>query len=53
MYVRKTKDIYKLFWNGEEIDETESRADAIFLKMEYNKAFHGGAVVIKKRRVKK
>lgn len=52
MYIRKTKDIYILFWNGEEIDETESRANAIFLKMEYNAAFHGG-VTIKKRRVKK
>ena len=52
MNIRKTKDIDILFWNGEEIDETESRADAIFLKMEYNLAFHGG-VTIKKRRVKK
>ena len=40
MYIRKTKDIYILFWNGEEIDETESRADAIYLKNEYNMAFH-------------
>ena len=52
MYIRKTKDIYILLWNGEEIDETESRADAIFLRMEYNAAFHGG-VTIQKRRVKK
>ena len=52
MYIRTTKDIYILIWNGEEIDETESRADAIFLKMEYSKAFNG-YVSIKKRRVKK
>lgn len=52
MYTRKTKDIYILFWNGEEIDEAESRENAIYLKKEYIKAFHGGAVVIKKRRVK-
>lgn len=52
MYERKTKDIYVLMWNGEEIDETESRANAIFLKKEYNLAFHGG-VTIKKKRVKK
>lgn len=52
MYIRKTKDIYILFWSGEEIDETESRANAIFLKMEYNAAF-GGGVTIKKRRAKK
>ena len=54
MYIRKTKDVYILMWRGEEIDETESRADAIFLKREYNSApgFNGG-VTIKKRRVKK
>lgn len=52
MYIRKTKDIYILMWNGEEIDETESRADARYLKQEYNTAFRGG-VTIKKRRVKK
>ena len=52
MYERKTKDIYILMWNGEEIDETESRENAMFLKMEYNAAFHGG-VTIKKRRIKK
>lgn len=52
MYERKTKDIYILMWNGEEIDETESRENAIFLKTEYNAAFRGG-VTIKKRRIKK
>lgn len=52
MYVRKTKDVYILMWHGEEIDETESRADAIFLRMEYNAAYHGGVTIIK-RRVKK
>lgn len=52
MYIRKTKDIYILIWNGEEIDETESRADALYLKREYSIAFHGG-VTIKKRRVAK
>lgn len=52
MYIRKTKDIYILFWNGEEIDETETRADALYLRREYNMAHHGG-VTIKKRRVKK
>ena len=52
MYIRKTKDIYILLWNGEEIDETEKREEAIFLRKEYNIAFHGG-VTIKKRRVRK
>jgi hypothetical protein len=52
MYIRNTKDIYILFWNGEEIDETENRADAIYLRNEYNLAY-GGGVTIKKRRIKK
>lgn len=52
MYIRKTKDIYILFWNGEQIDETENKNDAVYLKNEYNTAFRGG-VTIKKRRIKK
>lgn len=53
MYIRKTKDIYILFWRGEEIDETETRAEALRLKKEYLQAFHGGEITIKKRRRKK
>lgn len=52
MYTRKTKDIYILFYNGEEIDDADDRATAIYLLKEYNLAFHGG-VTIKKKRVKK
>ena len=52
MYIRKTKDIYILFYQGEEIDEANDRATALYLKQEYNIAFHGG-VTIKKRRIKK
>lgn len=52
MYIRKTKDIYILFYQGEKIDEAETRAEAVYLKQEYNAAFHGG-VTIKKRRIKK
>ena len=52
MYIRKTKDIYILFYNGEEIDDADDRATAIYLLKEYNAAFHGG-VTIKKRRIKK
>ena len=52
MYIRKTKDIYILFYHGEEIDEAETRADAAYLKQEYNIAYHGG-VTIKKRRIPK
>lgn len=51
MYIRKTKDIYILFYQGEEIDETSDRATAKYLLNEYNIAFHGG-VTIKKRRIK-
>lgn len=52
MYIRKTKDVYFLIWNGEEIDSTESRTEAKFLQIEYKLAF-GSYVSIKKRRVKK
>ena len=52
MYIRKTKDIYILFYNGEEIDDAEDLKTAKYLKQEYNLAFHGG-VTIKKRRIKK
>lgn len=52
MYIRKTKDIYILFYQGEQIDDADDRATALYLKQEYNIAFHGG-VTIKKRRIKK
>ena len=51
MYIRKTKDIYILMWHGEEIDETEDKKNTLYLRAEYNIAFHGG-VTIKKRRIK-
>ena len=51
MYIRKTKDIYILFYQGEEIDETSDRVTAKYLLNEYTAAFHGG-VTIKKRRIK-
>lgn len=52
MYIRKTKDIYVLIWSGEEIDEAETKSDAIYLKNEYSLAYRGD-VTIKKRRIKK
>ena len=52
MYIRKTKDIYILFYQGEEIDDAENFTTAKYLLKEYNAAFHGG-VTIKKRRIKK
>ena len=51
MYIRKTKDIYILFYNGEEIDDADNLKTAKYLLKEYNAAFHGG-VTIKKRRIK-
>lgn len=51
-YQRKTKDVYFLYWNGEEIDSTENRQEAKRLQIEYALAFKS-AVYIKKRRVKK
>jgi len=50
MYQRKTQDVYLLIWQGEEIDEAASHADAKYLKGEYNLAYGGGVTVRKSRR---
>lgn len=50
-YERKTKDVYTIIWNGEEVDEANDKATARYLLKEYNLAFNGGCS-IKKRRVK-
>ena len=52
MYIRKTKDIYILFWNGEEIDTAETLKEALYLQKEYRAAY-GGDVFFVQRRVKK
>lgn len=52
MYIRKTKDIYVLVYQGEEIDTAEHKTEAAYLKREYNAAFHGG-VTLKIKRVPK
>jgi hypothetical protein len=49
MYIRKTKDIYILFWYDEEIDTADTIEEAQFLKKEYQAAYHGDVFFIKKR----
>lgn len=41
-YKRKTKDIYKLIWNGEEIDSFDTHEEAREMRKEYALAFHCG-----------
>lgn len=36
---------YKLFWKGEEIDETETKEEAETLRSEYNMAYGGGVTI--------
>ena len=52
MYQRKTIDVYDIVWNGEVVDETEDRKNAIYLKNEYNMAFGGGCSIKKTRQNK-
>ena len=40
-YTRKTKDVYSLIWNGEEIDQFDTRKEAREMRKEYNLAFNG------------
>ena len=49
MYKRKTKDVYILIWQGEEIDEAETWKDCKYLLGEYNLAYRGGVTYIKRR----
>ena len=48
-YTRKTKDVYKIIWNVEEVDRFETFAGAKEMKKEYNIAFHGGCTIKKSR----
>jgi hypothetical protein len=53
MRKRKTKDVYVLIYNNEEIDETETWKDCKYLLGEYNLAYQGhGRVTCKKKRIK-
>ena len=49
-YQRKTKDVYKLIWNEEEIDSFDTLKEAKEMRKEYSLAFHGGCIYIKKER---
>lgn len=51
-YERKTKDIFTLIWNKEEIDTAETKQEAHYLQKEYTMAYKG-AVSIKRTRVLK
>jgi len=48
-YIRKTKDVFVVMWQGEEVDETDTKADARYLLVEYNLAFRGGCSIKIKR----
>lgn len=39
-YKRKTKDVWKLIWNGECIDSFDTKAEARAMQKEYTLAFH-------------
>lgn len=45
-YVRKTKDVYRLFWNGEEIDSFDTLKEAREMRVEYALTFHCSAISI-------
>ena len=49
MYVRKTKDVYCIMFQGEVVDETDDRQNARYLLKEYNMAFKGGCSIKKTR----
>ena len=51
-YKRKTRDIYRLIWNEEEIDSFYDYHEARQMRREYALAFHCGlcSIIIKKGR---
>lgn len=48
-YQRKTKDVYKIIWNGEEVDRFDTLEEARAMKKEYDMAFHSCVSIIKGR----
>jgi len=48
-YQRKTKDVFLIIWNGEEIDQFDTRKEARAMRIEYNIAFKGGCWIRVKR----
>ena len=51
MKIRKYETRYAIIWKGEEIDEADSRKEALYLQREYNLAY-GGGCTLKARRVR-
>lgn len=51
-YKRKTRDVYRLIWNGEEIDSFDTHAEAKEMRKEYALAYHCSLIniVVKKAR---
>jgi hypothetical protein len=48
-YIRKTRDVFILMWQGEEVDEFDSYIEARLMLKEYNLAYGGGVWMCKKR----
>ena len=51
-YKRKTRDVYRLIWQGEEIDSFDTHAEARQMRREYALAYHCSLIdiVVKKGR---
>ena len=49
-YQRKTKDVYKLIWKGEEIDSFDTFKEANEMRKEYELAFHSSGISIQRGR---
>lgn len=45
-YQRKTKDVYRIIWNGEVVDAFDTRKEAMEMLKEYKMAYHGGSFSI-------
>lgn len=50
MYIRKTIDVFEIWWSGECVDEFDTRSEARAMVKEYNLAFGGGCYLVAKRR---
>ena len=48
-YTRKTKDVYKIIWNGEEVDSFDTLKEAREMKKEYDMAYHSVTSIQKGR----
>lgn len=44
-YQRKTKDVWKLCWNGEVIDTFDTWKEACEMRKEYELAFHSSVSI--------